>query len=377
MSRVLDLTKALISKPSVTPEDCGCQALIAERLGNIGFDLANMPSGPVKNLWARRGSDAPLLCLAGHTDVVPPGPLAEWTSAPFEPVIRDGWLYGRGSADMKAALAAMVVACEELIDSGVTLKGSLAFLITSDEEGEAIDGTAAVVEQLVARGEKIDYCLVGEPSCSQLLGDTVRIGRRGSLNGELHTEGIQGHVAYPHIARNPLHELAPALAELTATRWDDGNIHFPATTFQATALNCGAGATNVIPGHLDLSFNFRYSTEQSAAGLMRRVEEILDGHGLEYEISWHDSGQPFLTPEGFFSTTVQRAIGEVCGMEPDQSTAGGTSDGRFISPTGAHVLEFGHLNKSIHQVDERVRVDDLEKLKDVYRRILQMTLAGG
>ena len=335
-----------------------------------------MPSGAVSNLWARHGTVAPLLCMAGHTDVVPPGPVGEWSSAPFEPVIRDGWLYGRGSADMKAALAAMIVACEELLNSGAQLKGSLAFLITSDEEGEAIDGTAAVINKLIDRGEHIDYCLVGEPSCDKLLGDTVRIGRRGSLNGELRILGIQGHVAYPHLARNPIHRLTPALAELISTRWDNGNEHFPATSFQATALNCGAGATNVIPGHLDLSCNFRYSTEQDATTLMRSVEAILDRHGLEYEIKWQDSGRPFLTPEGNFLSGVRQAINEICGTEPIQSTAGGTSDGRFIAPTGAHVLEFGHLNKSIHQVNERVWVDDLEKLKDVYLRILQITLTG-
>lgn len=376
MSRVLDLAKSLISRPSVTPEDNGCQALISERLGKIGFECTNMPSGAVSNLWARHGTVAPLLCMAGHTDVVPPGPVGEWASAPFEPVIRDGWLYGRGSADMKAALAAMIVACEEFLSSEAQLKGSLAFLITSDEEGEAIDGTAAVINKLIDRDEHIDYCLVGEPSCEKLLGDTVRIGRRGSLNGEMRILGIQGHVAYPHLARNPIHRLTPALAELISTRWDNGNEHFPATSFQATALNCGAGATNVIPGHLDLSCNFRYSTEQDATALMKSVEAILDRHGLEYEIKWQDSGRPFLTPEGEFATGVRRAINEVCGTEPIQSTAGGTSDGRFIAPTGAHVLEFGHLNKSIHQVNERVWVDDLEKLKDVYLRILQITLTG-
>jgi len=376
VSRVLDLAKSLISRPSVTPEDSGCQALISERLGKIGFECANMPSGPVSNLWARYGTVAPLLCMAGHTDVVPPGPIGEWASAPFEPIVRDGWLYGRGSADMKAALAAMIVACEELLSSGAQLKGSLAFLITSDEEGEAIDGTAAVIDKLIYKGEHIDFCLIGEPSCDKLLGDTVRIGRRGSLNGELRILGMQGHVAYPQLARNPLHRLTPALAELIATRWDNGNKHFPATSFQATALTCGAGATNVIPGHLDLSFNFRYSTEQNVAALMKSVETILDRNGLEYDIKWQDSGRPFLTPEGKFLSGIRKAISEVCGTDPIQSTAGGTSDGRFIAPTGAHVLEFGHLNKSIHQVNERVWVDDLEKLKDVYLRILQITLSG-
>jgi succinyl-diaminopimelate desuccinylase len=375
VSRVLDLTKALISRPSVTPDDAGCQALISERLGDIGFSLTHMPFGDVSNLWARRGESGPLLCLAGHTDVVPPGPPEHWDSDPFEPAVRDGWLYGRGSADMKAALAAMVVACEEFLDRSASLKGSLAFLITSDEEGAAVDGTAAVVRQLAAAGTGIDYCLIGEPSCDNFLGDTIKVGRRGSLSAELHIKGTQGHVAYPHLASNPVHGLAPALAELTGTIWDEGNEYFPPTSFQATAIQSGAGAPNVIPGHLDLSFNIRYSTEQSSAGLKDKVGKILKRHNLEYDIQWRDAGQPFLTPHEEFTTGVQQAVRDVCGSEALLSTTGGTSDGRFIAPTGTHVVEFGHLNKSIHQVNERVLVDDLEKLKDVYLRILQITLA--
>jgi succinyl-diaminopimelate desuccinylase len=377
VSRVLELTKSLISRPSVTPDDAGCQTLIADQLLKMGFSITPIPFGEVSNLWARHGKAGPLLCLAGHTDVVPPGPLEHWDSNPFEPTVRDGWLYGRGSADMKAALAAMLVACEEFLSSGTDLKGSLAFLITSDEEGEAIDGTASVIRYLVAAGENIDYCLIGEPSCDKLLGDTIRIGRRGSLSGELHIKGTQGHVAYPQLARNPVHGLAPFLAEITGVSWDEGNENFPPTSFQATAIRSGAGASNVIPGHLDLSFNFRYSTEQSLAGLKDKVGGMLERHGLEHEIQWHDSGQPFLTPQGEFTTGVQRAIRETCDTEPLLSTAGGTSDGRFIAPTGTHVVEFGHLNKSIHQVNERVQIEDLEKLKDVYLRILQITLADG
>jgi len=375
VSRVLELAKALISRPSVTPDDAGCQALIAERLEELGFSLTHMPFGKVSNLWARRGESDPLLCLAGHTDVVPPGPLEHWESNPFEPVVRGGWLYGRGSADMKAALAAMVVACEEFLSRGADLNGSLAFLITSDEEGAAVDGTAAVVRQLAAAGVGIDYCLIGEPSCEELLGDTIKVGRRGSLSGELHIKGTQGHVAYPHLASNPIHGLAPALAELAETSWDVGNEHFPPTSFQATAIRSGAGAPNVIPGHLDLSFNIRYSTEQSSAGLKDKVTEVLQRHDLKHEIQWRDAGQPFLTPHGKFTTGIQQAVRDVCSTEAKLSTTGGTSDGRFIAPTGAHVVEFGHLNKSIHQVNERVRVEDLEKLKDAYLRILQITLA--
>lgn len=376
MSRVLELTKALISRPSVTPDDAGCQGLIAERLEVMGFSLTPMPFGEVSNLWARRGESAPLLCLAGHTDVVPPGPLEYWDSNPFEPVVRDGWLYGRGSADMKAALAAMVVACEEFLDRGVDLKGSLAFLITSDEEGAAVDGTAAVVRQLAAAGVGIDYCLIGEPSCDKLLGDTVRVGRRGSLSGELHIKGTQGHVAYPHLASNPVHRVAPALSELAERSWDEGNEYFPPTSFQATAIRSGAGAPNVIPGHLDLSFNIRYSTEQTSTGLKDKVTELLKRHDLEHEIQWRDAGQPFLTPHGEFTAGVQQAVRDVCGTDPLLSTAGGTSDGRFIAPGGAHVVEFGHLSQSIHQVNERVLIGDLEKLKDVYLRILQIILAS-
>lgn len=374
MSRVLDLTRELVARPSVTPEDAGCQGVIAERLAAIGFRLEPMKFGDVTNLWARRGEAAPVLCLAGHTDVVPTGPEQDWASPPFEPTLDGAWLRGRGTADMKAALAAMVVACEDFVAAHPNHPGSLAFLITSDEEGIAIDGTRRVVDRLVARGEQIDYCLIGEPSSAHRLGDTARVGRRGSLSAELNVRGIQGHVAYADVARNPLHDLAPALAELCNTEWDRGNAQFPPTSFQATNIQAGTGAMNVIPGSLQLRFNLRYCTEQTKSGLEDRVEEVLKRHGLDYEILWRDVGRPFMTAGERFTDAVAGAVGDVTGHSPELSTGGGTSDGRFIAPAGAQVIELGHLNGSIHQVNESVPVDDLEPLREIYGRVLERML---
>ena len=374
MSSVLDLTRELVARPSVTPEDAGCQGVIAERLAAIGFHLEPMKFGDVTNLWARRGEAAPLLCLAGHTDVVPTGPEVDWDSPPFEPTLDGGWLRGRGTADMKAALAAMVIACEDFVAAHPDHPGSLAFLITSDEEGIAVDGTRRVVDRLVARGEQIDYCLIGEPSSAHRLGDTARIGRRGSLSAELSVRGIQGHVAYADVARNPLHDLAPALAELCSTEWDQGNAEFPPTSFQATNVQAGTGAMNVIPGSLQLRFNLRYCTEQTKDGLEARVEEVLKRHGLDYEILWRDVGRPFMTAGEQFSNAVTGAVDDVTGYSPELSTGGGTSDGRFIAPAGAQVIELGHLNGSIHQVNESVPVDDLEPLREIYSRVLERML---
>ncbi len=376
MSHTLELARDLIGRPSVTPDDGGCQVLLGERLAALGFVLEPMRIGDVDNLWARRGDSGPLLCLAGHTDVVPTGPESAWTHPPFAATVADGWLYGRGSADMKSALAAMIVACEEYLAEHPDPAGSLAFLITSDEEGIAVDGTRAVVERLQARGEHIDYCLIGEPSSHACLGDVARVGRRGSLSAELTVHGKQGHVAYAHLARNPLHDLAPALTELCATEWDRGNDAFPPTTFQATNLNAGTGAMNVIPGEARLRFNFRYCTEQTMEGIQEQVETVLDRHGLDYEILWRDVGRPFLTPEGVLTDAVRRAVRDELDVNPEMSTGGGTSDGRFIAPTGAQVVEFGLLNATIHQVDERTPVADLDRLKTVYRRVLEYLLGG-
>jgi succinyl-diaminopimelate desuccinylase len=371
---VLELTRDLVARASVTPDDGGCQPLIAERLAAMGFEVEPMPFGEVANLWARRGSDNPLLCLAGHTDVVPTGPESDWLSPPFLPTIDGGQLRGRGTADMKAALAAFVVACEDFLGSHPDHAGSLAFLITSDEEGIALDGTRRVIDALSERGERIDYCLIGEPSSGHRLGDTARVGRRGSLSAELSVKGIQGHVAYADKARNPLHDLAPALAELCAIEWDAGNAHFPPTSFQATNISAGTGVMNVIPGRLELRFNLRYCTEQTMDGLMARVGDVLDRHGLDYEIVWRDVGRPFMTAGERFSKAIIDAVREITGLEPELSTGGGTSDGRFIAPAGAQVIELGHINASIHQVNESVPVADLEPLKMIYQRILELML---
>lgn len=375
MSATLELTLDLIRRPSVTPVDADCQTVMAERLAKIGFVIETMRFGDVDNLWARRGSTAPLLCFAGHTDVVPTGDLARWHSDPFAPEIRDGKLYGRGTADMKSALAAMVVACERFVADHPDHHGSIAFLITSDEEGPSINGTVKVVETLEARQEKITWCLVGEPSSSQQLGDVIKNGRRGSLNAKLTVHGTQGHVAYPQLADNPIHRALPALTELSQQVWDQGNRFFPATTFQISNIQSGTGATNVIPATAHALFNFRYSTEVTAEQLKARTLEILDRHGLRYDIDWTLSGLPFLTAEGELVAAAQTAIRNVTGLETELSTSGGTSDGRFIAPTGAQVLELGVLNASIHQIDEHVNVADLDPLTDIYTQILEQLLA--
>ncbi len=374
MTPTLELAHELLRRPSVTPEDGGCQALIAQRLAAVGFRVEFMPFNAVTNLWARRGDSAPLFCFAGHTDVVPPGPREHWDSDPFEPEVRDGLLYGRGACDMKGEIAAMVTAVEGFIRDHPDHPGSIAFLITSDEEGPSIDGTARVVETLEARQEKIDWCLVGEPSSHERVGDTLKNGRRGSLNGFLKVMGKQGHVAYPDRALNPLHILAPFLVELVDEEWDQGNAFFPATTFQIANLNMGTGAENVIPGTLTAQFNLRFSTELDAETIQRRVVAILDRGGFVYELIWRLSGNPFLTPAGALVEAASAAVREIMGYRPELSTGGGTSDGRFIAPTGAQVLELGAVNASIHQVNECVGVQELEQLSTIYRRILEKLL---
>jgi succinyl-diaminopimelate desuccinylase len=370
VSDALKLTRELLSLPSVTPEDGGCQDLLVSRLKPLGFVSEHMPFGQVKNLWSRRGQSGPLLVFVGHTDVVPTGPVASWSSPPFEPTERDGFLYGRGAADMKSGIACFIVALERFVKDNPDHQGSIALLITSDEEGPSVDGTVKVVEQLVARGEKIDYCIVGEPSSVKELGDMVKNGRRGSLNGRLRVIGEQGHAAYPQRAKNPIHKLAPALAELCSTEWDQGNSYFPATTFQVTNINSGTGADNVIPGSLEALFNFRFSTESTAEQLKEVVEKTLLRHAVDYEIIWKLSGVPFLTDTGELLTAVQESIKAVTGIDTELSTSGGTSDGRFIAPTGAQVVELGPINDTIHKIDERVAVADLETLSQIYEDIL-------
>jgi succinyl-diaminopimelate desuccinylase len=374
MSDTLDLAMALVHRRSVTPDDAGCQELLIGRLEAIGFKVERMRFGEVDNFWARRGDAEPVFCFAGHTDVVPPGPESAWTSDPFAPTLRDGRLYGRGAADMKGSLAAMVTATEAFLAAHPNHLGSIAFLITSDEEGAAVDGTVRVIEKLEARDEKIRWCLVGEPSSDQRLGDLVKNGRRGSLGGRLLVHGKQGHVAYPHLARNPVHLAAPALAELAATVWDQGNAHFPPTSFQISNIHAGSGVTNVIPASLEVLFNFRYATASEDMALVHRVEALLDAHGLDYDIDWTFSGKPFLTPEGELVEAARRAIREELGYETRLSTAGGTSDGRFIAPTGAQVLELGPVNATIHQVDECVQTAELDQLARVYAAVLRQLL---
>ena len=374
-SDTLDLSLQLLRQPSVTPIDHTCQTIMADRLEAIGFNIENMRFEDVDNLWARRGTASPVFCFAGHTDVVPTGHLDAWHSDPFLPEIRDGKLYGRGSADMKTALAAMVVASERFVKKHPDHKGSIAFLITSDEEGPSINGTVKVIETLEARNEKMTWCLVGEPSSTNTLGDIVKNGRRGSLNANLTVKGKQGHVAYPHLATNPIHAASQALAELCETVWDNGNEYFPATTFQISNINSGTGATNVIPGTMNTLFNFRYSTEVTAEELKVRVMEILDRHNVEYDIVWTLSGLPFLTPVGELVNAARTAIKNVTGTETELSTSGGTSDGRFIAPTGAQVLELGVLNATIHQINEHVNIDELEPLAEIYEQILVELLA--
>ena len=374
-SATLDLSLELLRQPSVTPVDHTCQNIMADRLAKAGFNIEHMRFEDVDNLWARRGTESPVFCFAGHTDVVPTGNLDAWNSAPFVPEIRDGKLYGRGSADMKTALAAMVIASERFTAKHPDHKGSIAFLITSDEEGPAINGTVKVIQALEERNEKMTWCLVGEPSSTHQLGDIIKNGRRGSLNARLTVKGKQGHVAYPHLAVNPIHTASKALAELCETVWDSGNEYFPATSFQISNLNAGTGATNVVPGVMTSLFNFRYSTEVTAEELKARTLEILDRNNVEYDIVWTHSGLPFLTPVGELVNAAKNAIRNVTGVEAELSTSGGTSDGRFIAPTGAQVLELGVLNASIHQIDEHVNVADLEPLAEIYEQILIGLLA--
>ena len=381
MNPTLELTEELISRASVTPEDGGCLELIAARLGALGFACERMDSGPadfrVSNLWARKAGrpGSRTLVFAGHTDVVPTGPLEQWSSAPFVPSHRDGRLYGRGAADMKTSLAAMVVACEEFLAQHPEPDLSIAFLLTSDEEGPSKDGTLVVVQQLQARGEPLHYCIVGEPTSVDQLGDMIKNGRRGTLSGKLKVKGVQGHIAYPHLARNPIHQFAPALAELAATEWDRGNQHFPPTSWQVSNIHGGTGAGNVIPGELVVDFNFRFSTESNAEGLKQRLVAVLQRHGLEHELSWTLGGEPFLTPQGSLVEAMRTAIEARTGVSAELSTTGGTSDGRFIARICEQVVEFGPINASIHKIDEHVNQADIEPLKDIYKGVLER-LAG-
>lgn len=370
----IELLCDLLRRVSVTPDDAGCQQLLADRLEATGFVCESMVFGDVTNLWARRGTKSPVLCFAGHTDVVPPGDEVTWSSPPFEPTFRDGLLYGRGSADMKSGLAAMIVAIEQFVAENSEHQGSLAVLITSDEEGCARDGTLQVIKALRARGEHIDWCVLGEPSSQETLGDLIRVGRRGSLSGMLSVKGVQGHVAYPHLADNPIRRFAPVLAELHDTQWDQGNEHFPPTSFQVVSIDSGTGVSNVTPAELSARFNFRYSTEWSHDALKKRVHEIFDAHDLDYRIKWHLSGEPFLTQPGKLINAVVQCVSEHIGSAPELSTGGGTSDGRFISPAGADVVELGPVNASIHKIDEHVKVDDVIQLTKMYRRIIELLL---
>ena len=371
---ILDLALALMERPSVTPEDAGCQELLGQRLRQLGFHLESMPAGEVDNLWATHGEGAPYLVLAGHTDVVPPGPERDWDSPPFEPSLRNGLLYGRGAADMKSSLAAMVVASEEFLARHPKHRGTLAFLVTSDEEGPAVQGTRHVIAELAKRGIQLDYCVVGEPSSSLDIGDTVRVGRRGSLNATLRIRGQQGHVAYPDQAENPVHNSAAALCELTAMVWDAGNESFPPTSLQISNIHAGTGATNVIPGELTIEFNVRFNTEQTVEGIQQRITELLDQHQQNYQLDWEVSGLPFLTPAGMLREITARAVADITGRRPEESTSGGTSDGRFIAPTGCEVVELGPVNESIHKINEHVRVDDLIPLARIYQTIVERLL---
>ena len=373
-SPTLALTEDLLRRPSVSPEDQGCIDAICARLAPLGFSNERLNFGPVENLWSRRGDAGPVLCFAGHTDVVPTGPREDWRTDPFEPVIIDGVLYARGAADMKSSLAAMVTATERFLARHPAPKGSLAFLFTSDEEGPSVDGTRKVIDVLEARNEKIDWCIVGEPTSAEVLGDTIKVGRRGSLSGRLTVHGIQGHIAYPHLADNPVHRFAPALAELVATHWDSGNEFFQPTTFQVSNIAAGTGAPNVVPGELKARFNLRFSTEQTVERLQQRVLEVLDRHGVQYSLEWHVSGLPFLTQPGTLTHAVTQAVLETTGRRPVPSTTGGTSDGRFISPTGAQVVEFGVVNATIHKVNECVRVEDIDTLSRAYERMMELLL---
>ena len=376
MSATLELARELVQRPSVTPDDAGCQQLLAERLAAIGFRGEPMPFGAVRNLWARRGTEAPVLCFLGHTDVVPSGPESAWRHPPFQPIVEDGVLYGRGAADMKGSVAAFVCAVERFVERHPEHAGSIAVLLTSDEEGPAVDGTRRVVETLAGRGERIDYCLVGEPSSEERLGDAFKVGRRGSLTGQLSVHGEQGHVAYPHRADNPVHRFAPALEELVATRWDDGDSDFPPTSLQIANLQAGTGADNVIPGTLEVTFNFRYAPAVTPEGLQERVEGILQRHGLRYTLDWRHSGGPFATRSGALIEAVEAATAARLGTPARRSTAGGTSDGRFMGATGAEIVELGPLSGSIHKANEHVPVADLEALEGLYAEILERLLVA-
>lgn len=369
-----EYTRELISRRSLTPDDAGCQDWLADKLAPLGFSIEKIVSKDVTNLWARRGTEGPVLCFAGHTDVVPTGPLEKWSYDPFQPTLSDDFLYGRGAADMKGSIAAFLDAVEGFIAAHPNHKGSIAWLITSDEEGPATDGTIKVVEKLAARNELLDYCIVGEPTCAEEFGDTIKNGRRGSLHGKLKVKGVQGHIAYPHLAKNPIHLAAPAIAELAATEWDQGNEYFPPTTWQISNMHSGTGATNVIPGHADIVFNFRFSTASTIEGLQTKVHGILDKHKLDYELEWEVGAKPFLTPRGKLVEALSDAIQDTVGLTPTLSTTGGTSDGRFIADISKEVVEFGPINKTIHKIDECVGVDELVNLAAIYRRTLENLL---
>ena len=370
MSTTLELAKSLISKASVTPDDCGCQAIMIDRLKKIGFEIHPLKFGDVDNFWAVHGNRGPLFAFAGHTDVVPAGDENAWNTKPFEPTIKDGFLYGRGAADMKGGLASMVTATEDFIKDNPNHNGRIAFLITSDEEGVAVNGTVKVMEYLTENNQKIDYCLIGEPSSTSITGDVIKNGRRGSLNGVMKVHGKQGHVAYPHLAKNPIHHVSPALNDLCKQEWDNGNDYFPATSFQISNMHSGDGVTNVIPGDATVMFNFRYSTETTKKELQKKVHEILDSHNLDYSIEWSHSGYPFLTPQGELVSACIEAIKKTKGIEPELSTSGGTSDGRFIAQEGTQVIELGPVNATIHQVNESVLVQDLDDLSEIYYQVL-------
>jgi len=375
VSNTLKLTKELIACCSLTPDDAGCQAILAERLRHAGFRLEKLHHNGVDNLWARRGDSKPLVCFAGHTDVVPSGPMEQWVSNPFTPTVREGMLFGRGAADMKTSLAAFVTAIERFVLEHPKHKGSIALLITSDEEGVAVDGTARVVEALKTRGELLDYCIVGEPTSVNKLGDTIKNGRRGSLSGTLTVKGVQGHIAYPHLTKNPIHLSAPAISELTQIAWDQGNEYFPPTTWQISNIHSGTGALNVIPGKLDILFNFRFSTASSIESLKSRVRSVLDRHGLDYELEWTLSGKPYLTPKGSLVEAVSRAVKSVTGVIPELCTSGGISDGRYIAEICPQVVELGPLNATIHKLNECVAIADIESLSEIYRQVLVNLLA--
>ncbi len=376
MSRTLALTEELITLSSVTPEDKGCQARMAELLQPLGFTCETIQSGAVTNLWARRGTAQPLLVFAGHTDVVPTGPLDQWTSNPFKPTHRDGKLYGRGAADMKTSLAAMIVAVEEFVAAHPHHNGSIGFLITSDEEGPATDGTVVVCDQLKARGEQLDYCIVGEPTSVNKIGDMIKNGRRGTMSGKLTIKGVQGHIAYPHMAKNPIHLAMPALAELATVTWDTGNEYYLPTSWQMSNIHAGTGASNVIPGVCVVDFNFRFSTASTVEGLQQGVRAVLDKHGLEYDLAWTVGGHPFLTPRGILSQALSDAISAETGLTTELSTTGGTSDGRFIAKICPQVVEFGPTNASIHKIDEHIAVAEIDPLKNIYRRTLENLLVS-